>query len=79
MVQHFGRIFWQNVSKAFKTRICFDSVIQFLGIYPKVIKTHTKFLAKDTYPSVFYENEENRQQPKCSMAGEKLNKHGVSI
>lgn len=35
----------------------FDSGIQFLGICPKVIKIHIKFLYKDTHPSVLYDKE----------------------
>lgn len=58
--------------------ISFDPVIQFLGIYPKVINILTKFSDKGTHPSTVYDVGKNRQ-PKCPTRGEKLNEDGIFI
>lgn len=45
------------MSEALKMYVSFDPVIQFLQIYPKVIKIHTKFLDKNIHLSILYNKE----------------------
>lgn len=65
------------MSEALKMCRSFDPVIQFLGIYPKVINIHAKFSAKDIHPSISYDKGKRGKQPKCPTVGEKLSKDGV--